>query len=271
MEQLVPLTMEIIDALTVLARPGWQQLSITVERVPERVFASSIVESAGQWKDLRADLSLDPAEVRASLDEALSDLCKLSATEVTHLSIVRDGDKSACLTAKSANDETLFECSLDERHVPHRVFTEALFEAALSAAARIDRQQQWLAEQALGHDDWEYDGRYAKLVLKKGVLPWRSFSAQVVGSWAKESETLLWAWANRELPPAATVLSRKLREQPALEPGLGVLRRAHIPSDEGFASALARIATARSDANAVYPAVYENGVIYLAIYKSLDD
>ncbi len=259
--------MEIVDALTVIARPGWQQLELTVEATGDRVFASSIIESKGQWIEERADLGLDPVDVRAALDEALGDLVKSSSKKIATLSIERDGDRKCHLAAKDQADAVLFECTLDERHSNHRVFTEALYSAALAAAARIDAQQQWLASQALGHDDWEYDSRYAQLVLKKGVLPWRSFSAQMIATWAKESETLLWAWANQDLAPPSTELSRRMHAQPPSEPGLGVLGRAHIPADEGFASAMARLATARSDADAVYPAVYENGVIYLAIYK----
>jgi hypothetical protein len=264
--------MEIVDALTVLGRPGWQQIELTIERTAERTFVSQLVETRGDWHAQRADLGLDPVEVRASLDEAVTDLLKIRTDFVTVLRVDRasQDESEVLLSALDATGSELFACALDARMLEHRVFTEALFATALAAADKIDAQQRWLAVEALGHDDWEYDSRYAHLVLKKGVLPWRSFSAQVVGSWAKEGETFLWAWANQELPPAATVLSRAVKQQSLSDKGLGVLRRAHIPADEAFASALSRLATARSDAACVYPAVHEQGVIYLAIHRVIE-
>ena len=129
--------MEIVDALTVLARPGWQRLELAVEHALDtsgaRVFASSIIETAGQWIEQRADLGLDPVDVRAALDEALGDLVQSSGATIASLSIERDGDRRSHLAAKDRADVILFECALDEKHVDHRVFTEALYAAALGA------------------------------------------------------------------------------------------------------------------------------------------
>jgi hypothetical protein len=93
------------------------------------------------------------------------------------------------------------------------------------------------------------------------------YRAQVVGSWARESETLLWAWANEEMPETCRALSRAAREGAKSEPGLGALRRPHLPADEPFAFALAQLAAARQGARGVYPAAHEQGVIYLAILR----
>ncbi len=265
-EALTPLAMEIVDALTVIATPGWTAVTLAVEHRAARPHAHSIVATERAPTAPRAELGLDAGEVRAALDEALADAERLVGEPgcLREVRVSRDGDLQATVTLLGEGPRLLAEQTLDERALPHRVYTEALFSAAL-AARSLDEGQRALSEEAQGHDDWEYDARSARLELRKGVLPWRSYRAQVVGTWARESETFLWAWGNEEIPDTAKALARAAREGAAREPGLGALRRPHLPADEPFASALARLAAARAGARAVYPAVYDHGVIYLAL------
>jgi hypothetical protein len=265
-DTLSALAMEIVDALTVIATPGWTSLALSIGRREGRPYAHSIVANERTSSAPRAELGLDLGEVRAALDEALSDVDQaLGARGVaSEMHVTRDGDHRAAVALLSEDKRLLAESVLDERHLPHRVYTEALYAAAREASA-IDAGQKRLADEAQGHDDWEYDAKTARLELKKGVLPWRSYRAQVVGTWAKESETFLWAWANQELPETSTDLAKRARQSALAEPGLGALRRPHLPADEPFASALARLAAARAGARGVYPAAYDHGVIYLAV------
>jgi len=265
---LTPLSLEILDALVVIATPGWTEVEVTVDRREGKPYAFSIVARATSAHSGRVELGLDLGEVRAALDEALSDLDRelAGAATVTALRVIRDGDDRATLRFLSANEALIAEVVIDESLYPYRVYTEALYEAAFGARV-IDEGQRELVSEAQGHDDWEYESRTAELLLKKGVLPWRVYRAQVIATWAKESETLLWAWANNELPETAKAMARRVLEGTRNQPGLGALRRPHLPADEPFASALARLAAARAGAWAVYPAAYENGVIYLAVMK----
>ncbi len=265
-EALTPLAMEIVDALTVIATPGWTTVTLAVDHRGDQPYAHSIVATERGTPPPRAELGLDAGEVRAALDEALADAERALGNPgaLREVRVQREGDLHATVTLLGPGPRIFDERTLDERALPHRVYTEALFSAALAASA-LDAGQRALSEEAQGHDDWEYDARSARLELRKGVLPWRSYRAQVVGTWAKESETLLWAWANEEIPDTAKALSRAAREGALRDPGLGALRRPHLPADEPFASALARLAAARAGARAVYPAVYDHGVIYLAL------
>jgi hypothetical protein len=265
---LTPLSLEILDALVVIATPGWTDVEVNVDRRDDKPYAFSIVARASSASAGRVDLGLDLGEVRAALDEALLDVDRELASEgrVKALRVTRDGDDRATLRFFAANEALIAEVAIDEALYPYRVYTEALYEAALGARV-IDEGQRELVNEAQGHDDWEYESRTAELLLKKGVLPWRVYRAQVIATWAKESETLLWAWANNDLPETAKAMARRVLEGTRNQPGLGALRRPHLPADEPFASALARLAAARAGAWAVYPAAYENGVIYLAVMK----
>lgn len=268
---LTPLSLEILDALVVIATPGWTELEVTVDRRsddPTKAYAFAIVARSVQERGPRAELGLDLGEVRAALDEALSDLdAELGSDKRVRAVIVRrTGDDRASLQFLASDGALLAEVVIDEGLYPYRVYTEALYEAAFGARS-IDDGQRELVTEAQGHDDWEYESRTSELLLKKGVLPWRVYRAQVIATWAKESETLLWAWANDELPETAKALARRVLEGTRNQPGLGALRRPHLPADEPFASALARLAAARAGAWAVYSAVYENGVIYLAVQR----
>ncbi|MFO0562041.1 MAG: hypothetical protein U0269_28770 [Polyangiales bacterium] len=265
---LTPLSLEILDALVVIATPGWTDVEVTVDRRDDKPYAFSIVARASGASGGRVDLGLDLGEVRAALDEALLDVDRELASEgrVKALRVTRDGDDRATLRFFAANEAPIAEVVIDEALYPYRVYTEALYEAAFGARV-IDEGQRELVTEAQGHDDWEYESRTAELLLKKGVLPWRVYRAQVIATWAKESETLLWAWANNDLPETAKAMARRVLEGTRNQPGLGALRRPHLPADEPFASALARLAAARAGAWAVYPAAYENGVIYLAVMK----
>lgn len=259
---LTPLALEILDALVVVATPGWIEVEVVLERRGEKATAYTIVALQSAPAAARADLGLDLGEVRASLDEALSELDPATRS----ITVLRDGDERAVLSLLGADGAVIDEVAVGEMHYPYRVYTEALFDAARGASV-IDEGQRALVAEAQGHDDWEYESRTAELLLKKGVLPWRVYRAQVIATWAKESETLLWGWANQELPETARAMARAALEGTRNQPGLGALRRPHLPADEAFASALARLAAARAGARAVYSAVYESGVIYLAILR----
>lgn len=265
---LTPLSLEILDALVVIATPGWTDVEVTVDRRDDKPYAFSIVARASSASAGRVDLGLDLGEVRAALDEALIDVERElgGQARLSSLRVTRDGDDRATLRLFAANEAPITEVVIDESLYPYRVYTEALYEAAFGARV-IDEGQRELVTEAQGHDDWEYESRTAELLLKKGVLPWRVYRAQVIATWAKESETLLWAWANNDLPETAKAMARRVLEGTRNQPGLGALRRPHLPADEPFASALARLAAARAGAWAVYPAAYENGVIYLAVMK----
>jgi hypothetical protein len=267
-DPLTPLSLEILDALVVLATPGWTDVEVTVARRDDKPYAHSIVVRRANASCKHVDLGLDPGEVRAALDEALCDVDRATVNKgrVTILRVSRDGDERATLRLFAENEKPIAERVVDETLYPYRVYTEALYEAAFAARV-IDEGQRELAAEAMGHDDWEYESRTAELLLKKGVLPWRVYHAQVIATWAKQSETLLWAWANDELPETAKAMARRVRQDARHQPGLGALRRSYLPADEPFASALARLAAARAGAWAVYPAPYEHGVIYLAIVK----
>lgn len=264
---LIALSLEILDALVVIATPGWIEVEVTVGQREGKSFAHSIVATERASREARAELGLDLGEVRAALDEALSELrAALGERPIATVIVRREGDARATVTALSSEPRILHEQTIDERLYPYRVYTEALFDAAREAST-IDAGQRALSSEAAGHDDWEYDGRTLELQLKKGVLPWRIYRAQVVATWARESETLLWGWANDELPERTKTLASAARESTRSSPGLGALRRPHLPADEPFASALARLAAARAGAWAVYPASYESGVIYLGILR----
>jgi hypothetical protein len=266
-EALTALALEILDTLVVIATPGWTELSVSIERRDAKPFAHSIVARERAPRDARAELGLDLGEVRASLDAALDELDELLGRgALASLAVHRASDVDATVALLASDARLLAEVPLDERLYPYRVYTEALFDAAL-AAAKIDEGQRALSAEAQGHDDWEYDAKTLELQLKKGVLPWRVYRAQVIATWAKESETLLWGWANDELPERSKSLSNAARESTKSHPGLGALRRPHLPADEPFAGALARMAAARVGAWAVYPAVYESGVIYLGVLR----
>ncbi|MDP3274761.1 MAG: hypothetical protein Q8Q09_06155 [Deltaproteobacteria bacterium] len=272
MDASTALSLELIDALTVIATPGWTAVELSLALREDRPFAASLVSEGSEEGLARAAMGLDPGDVRAALDEAIAELAEqVCARPVTlaRVRVERTGDEYAHVEAWDTRGVSCLVCAIDGRHLPTRVYTEALYAQGLEAAERMDAGQRALAAQAQGHDDWEYDARTTQLSLKKGVLPWRTYEAQVLGSWARESETLLWAWANEELPPTCAALARSVREGTRTEPGLGALRRPHLPADEPFAMALARIAAARTGASAVYPAVYEAGVLYLAITSAI--
>lgn len=266
-DELTALALEILDTLVVIATPGWTELSVTIERRDGAPYAHSIVAREKSPRGPRAELGLDLGEVRASLDAAIAELdVALGRGALASLALHRSSDEHVVVASLASDGRMLSEQTVDERLYPYRVYTEALFDAAL-AASKIDDGQRALSAEAQGHDDWEYDARSLELQLKKGVLPWRVYRAQVIATWAKESETLLWAWANEELPERSKSLSIAARDSTRSHAGLGALRRPHLPADESFASALARLAAARVAAWAVYPAVYESGVIYLGILR----
>jgi hypothetical protein len=150
------------------------------------------------------------------------------------------------------------------------VFTDALFDALAATEPAAARGQAALDAAVAGHDDWTYDAGTGALALTKGVLPWRTLRAEVLGSYAHESATFLWGWANGHLDPRSVRAVTALRDAARASQGLGALVRPSLPCEEGFALRLARLAAARVGATGIYRASYGPGVLAFAVFLATE-
>jgi hypothetical protein len=268
----IPLALEIHDALMVIAPRGWQSVRLCLARradgSPRVAELSTTLGPAGSRP--KPDLGVQAGAFHGVLNEALADLERAARDagipwSAITLVATRESPERARLELRDDADATVHAVTLDAPVLAHAMFSEALFDLIETTLPEADRRQESLLADIAGHDEWNYDQSTTTLTLSKGVLPWRSYRAEIVGTWAEPSETWLWAWANRSLAPSSRRAVETVRDTLRATAGLSAFARPSFPCDERFASLLALVAAARMDARGVYPASYGEGVAYLAV------
>lgn len=269
----VPLVLEIHDALTMVAPRGWTSVRIHLARHSDgslHVSEMSTTVSADRTLP-KPDLGLDPQGFsRNILHAAIGDLASAArahglAWPETVLTFERQGLQRATLSLLDERETVLHTFVLHEQELAHALFTEPLFDLFVQNLPEADRRQRIFLADINGHDDWNFDAATGQLTLFKGVLPWRIYRAQAIGSYAHESGSWLWAWANEFIDPAARRAVTAIRDQALRTPGLALFTRSCLPASERFASILSLVTGAWMDAQGIYPAPYGPGTVYLAI------
>jgi hypothetical protein len=260
------LGVEIYDTTMALLPRGWRNVSIPLERIANDSLRLATTDFARETSPSpnNPDLGIEPESLLGNLTEAIRDLDR----EVRdagfvwsrqHIEIVRTAaDEGRVILSEGPTIE------IDASVLDARVYTEALFDLLTDTTAFEIRQREF-SEEVMGHDEWNYDSRMGTLTLERGVLPWRTFTAQPIGSYAFESGTWLWAWANTSLPASCTQAACEFRASIETRAGLGVLRRPSFPCAESFAARLAAIAAAKLGARGIYRATYGPGALFLMI------
>lgn len=271
---LVALALEIHDALMVVATRGWQSVHLRLERRNDGTLrVAELTTNLGpEGAKPKPELGVQAGSFHGVLNEAIVDLegfarSQALAWTASALKMVREGTDRAALELLDEHGTAVHSIALEPEVLALGLFSEALMELVLETLPEADRRQEALLNDIAGHDEWNYDAAARKLDLAKGVLPWRSLRAEIVGTYAEASETWLWGWANRSLNSASTTAVRALLESLRTRAGLSAFARPSLPCDERFASLLALLAAVKMDAKGVYPASYGEGVVYLAVFE----
>ena len=266
------LTLEIVDALAVIAPRGWQRVELFLARGSRGDVRVSELRShlAGTEPLPKPQLGLEPGSLHGVVNEALRDLLTLFGrieALPAMVSVEKRGEHEYALTIPKADPHRERVIEIDGAHGDLLLFTDVLFDALLTVERDFEPKQKTLSEEIAGHDDWEYDANALSLQLKRGVLPWRKLHAVPVGSFVYESEHWLWAWANRSLPDEARAPTGAMHEAVLQLPGFMALRRPDLPCNEAFAIRLAALAAMRLDARGLYGAPFGTGVMMLAVMR----
>lgn len=270
---LTALALEIHDALMVTAPRGWQRVEIDLERrggaLRVREMRSAL-DPAAAGAD-KPDLGIDAHEFAGILAAAASDLLGVARAAGTPwtgaaMAMHREGRARAVLELREPGGAVARRIELGPDALDALVFTEALFDALVEVEPIAARNEAALEADIAGHDEWNYEQQSCELLLSKGVLPWRTLPAQIIGTYAPESATFLWGWANEHVDPRCTRAVVALREWARTVPGMRVLLRPSLPCEEGFSVKLARLAAVRMGARGVYRASFGPGVLAFAVF-----
>lgn len=269
---LIALALEIHDALALVATAGWRTVRMDLTR------GSDGTLRVAQWTTTlsetrtraRPDLGIEPGAMFGVLNEAANDLAALTrsmgiAWSGESLLAERDGDTRALLSLADASARIEHTIELGPGDLDELLFTDALFTAAAESEPAIERLERALDGRAEGHTGWGYDQESGVLDLTRGNERVLQVQAEAIGSYAFESETWLWAWANPAIDPERARLVRSVRDWAARQTGLSAFCRPTLPCAESFADTLARIVATRGGAQGIYRAVFGKGVLLLAI------
>jgi hypothetical protein len=264
--------LEIVDAAMVIAPRGWRSVRLELERraADSIRVAELTTHLAGDRPLAKPSLGLEVGAFHGVINEAINDL---RATLVTRgiawtaaaFRIDRRDDGAYVCALLDANDAVAHSIVLEGARADALIFTEPLFDALLAAEPAMAERQAALSERVRGHDDWNYDSAVGTLTLSKGVLPWATLHAEPIGSFAYDSETWLWAWANDALADERRAMTRRLRDAARTERGMSALVRPTLPCTEAFATRIAALAAHRVGAEGIYGAPFGPGVLILAV------
>ncbi len=279
-DSLAPLALEIHDAMMVLAPRGWHRVGLKLERTRDglpRVIAleTSLAPTVGGSSDPsssapKPDLGLDVAGFFGGLNEALGDVAHaMRARDVAWsgdaVAVVRTGRDDTRLEICDADGRAVFTVALDAGVRASTLFTDELFECLDARLPEAQTRQDRLGDEISGHDEWTYDQSHEQLALTKGNLPWRTYRAQIVGTFSFESETWLWAWANESVSIDPDSAAARLRAWAEREPGLGVFLRPTFPCDEPFVARIVLTACDVLGARGMFAASYGAGSVWFAV------
>jgi hypothetical protein len=139
-------------------------------------------------------------------------------------------------------------------------WSELLLEAKAYAQQCAERLESEFS--LLEYERYDYDQKAATLVFSGADRPSLTMNIQVVGSWATESGTWLWAWENDSILPSAKphvhVLERFGREN-----GFERLTEALWKAEQADAWEMARVACLLLQADGIYRAPDEDGALFM--------
>lgn len=260
------LCLELLDLCQVLRPRGWRQielrrdafgaLNLIDQRDGEGVPVPRLGVPEEHWLSaLGANFGELTARLGRRAPEWSRDALSVSAVGADGLATVRAIHEGREVAAHELGPEQSQELLL----------TEPLFQWLDELLPRVDALQTKLEGDLHGHDDWAFDQNTLELTLARGALPWRQWRASLLGTWAEESGTLLWGWANRHVAPTCTQAIRAFRGAVEGRAGFNFFRRAETPMEEALAATLASCASAELGARGMYRASYGPGMLYLAV------
>jgi len=116
----------------------------------------------------------------------------------------------------------------------------------------------------LEYERYDYDQKAATLVFSGADRPDLTFSIQVIGSWAAEPSTWLWAWDNDSILASAREHVHVLKRF-GQENGFERMSEALCKGDQADASEMTRVACLLLQADGVYRAPDEDGALFMVI------
>jgi hypothetical protein len=179
------------------------------------------------------------------------------------------------VVAKDATLEQLFDLPLgwyaeraseQEPWRRHAVFPSDWAELLTEAKARAHECAQRLESEffLLEYERYDYDQESATLVFSGADRPNLTLNIQVIGSWAAESGTWLWAWENDSILPSAKEHVHVLRRF-GEQNGFQRLTEAMWEADQAAAWEMTRVACLLLQADGIYRAPDEDGALFMVV------
>lgn len=267
---LIPLALELLDAVTVVATGGWHSVRLELETKAGQPKVAKVFTNLGpEGAQQKPELGVQPGSFFGVINEVLPELQhQLEHQNVrwsAHAVLVeKTGDGARIrLVEPSGSDAQVI--ALSRGDLAHLVFSDALLGLLKQSDEELAAKQDEFIADALGYDAWRYEEALGTLHLVKGELPWRKYKAQALGTWSEQQDAFVWAWADPALDDGCKQGARRVKAEAENEPGLSALLRPSMPGDLGFAWALSRAAAVKLGARGIFKGENSRGSFFLAV------
>lgn len=135
------------------------------------------------------------------------------------------------------------------------------FVQLLEQHAGFSYEKQLIFGDLIGSSSWQFDMGSATISFEE-----LDFPIQIIGSYAFDSNSWMWGWANTQsgIPEHLLVQSNKLKEI-GIEKAIDELKDEHFEIDESFAHQVGMIACGLFECNGYYCANYGQGTLVVTI------
>ena len=176
----------------------------------------------------------------------------------------RAADGSAALVLLGPDGAEQSRLTLAADTVDSFVLSDVLFDAFDATRAAAQATQLAFQQAIQGFKQWDAvtDKGELSFVLADGK-PW-SMRGQAIGSWARDGDSWMWAWANDSVAPAFSVDAGRVRDVAKGRRGLAAMTTPKFAAKQAFAVELALHVGAIMGARGVFPGPYGGGLVFIA-------
>jgi hypothetical protein len=175
---------------------------------------------------------------------------------------VADGSAALVLLGPDGAEQTQLTLAADT--VDCLVLSEALFDAFDATRAAAQATQLEFQQTIQGFQRWDVAQDRGELSFVLGDGKTWSLRGQAIGSWARDGDSWMWAWANDSVAPEFSVDAGRVRDVAKGHKGLAAMTTPKFAARQAFAVELALHVGAIMGAQGVFPGPYAGGLVFIA-------
>jgi hypothetical protein len=268
--ELLGLASELADSVAVAVPRGWTQVNLSLDLRGGQVRVTNIDAKLSGAPAPSPELGMDVASRIGGLSAALTDALHLLHRQgidwnAARATLSRPGPGQLVLTLINSDGRPASSVSVPREYLDALFVSDALLEELHGAGPALSRMEEETATRLSGLQTWNYSqpDRRASFIFPD--RPKLEVPAQILGTWTRDDETWLWAWANSSVEPGCTDLVEQALQPDARAPGAAVFWREKYPCEEGFAHKVAQLAAHRMGAKGVFRGRAGDAILYLAL------